>query len=204
MACGRGGPAIVLAETFGCRIVGVERAPEFVDVARQRVAEAGLESSIEVVERDAREFPLEPSAFDAALCLGASFIWKGLEGTLATLAPAVRPGGHVVVGEPFWRRWPLPDGIDSDGFTSLPATIQRFQSVGLVPDGLIAASDDDWDAYESLHWRALEDWLAENPRDPDAGEIRRLHEEARDRYVRTQRELLGWAMFVGRKERART
>jgi cyclopropane fatty-acyl-phospholipid synthase-like methyltransferase len=114
VACGRGGPAIILAETFGCRIVGVERAPEFVQVARERVAEAGLEPLIEVIERDAREFPLEPNAFDAALCLGASFIWDGLDGMLATLAPAVKPGGHVVVGEPFWRRWPLPEGTDPE------------------------------------------------------------------------------------------
>jgi hypothetical protein len=31
--------------------------------------------------------------------------------------------------------------------------------------GIIAASDDDWDRYESLHWRALEEWLAEHPDD---------------------------------------
>jgi SAM-dependent methyltransferase len=136
LACGRGGPAIILAETFGCRIVGVELAPEFVQVARERIAEAGLESLIDVIERDGRKFPLEPNAFDAALCLGASFIWDGLDGTLATLAPAVRASGHVVVGEPFWREWPLPDGIDPEGFTSLPGTIVRFQAADLVPVGL--------------------------------------------------------------------
>ena len=201
VACGKGGPAIVLAEAFGCRIVGVERAPVFVQVARKRIAEAGLESLIEVIERDARDFSLEPNAFDAALCLGASFIWDGLDGTLAALAPAVRPGGHVVVGEPFWRQWPLPDEIDPEGFTSLPGTIERFQAAGLVPMGLIAASEDDWDRYESLHWRALEDWLAENEDDPDADEIRGLHEEARDQYLRVRRGLLGWGMFVGRTSR---
>lgn len=134
LASGRGGPAIILAETLGCRIVGVERAPEFVRVARG-IAEAGLDELIEVIERDAREFPLEQNAFDAALCLDASFIWASLDGTLATLAPAVRPGSHVVVGEPYWRQWPLPDLIDPEGFTSLPGTIERFQSARLVPVG---------------------------------------------------------------------
>jgi SAM-dependent methyltransferase len=199
LACGRGGPAIILAETFGCRIVGVELAPEFVQVARERIAEAGLESLIDVIERDGRKFPLEPNAFDAALCLGASFIWDGLDGTLATLAPAVRASGHVVVGEPFWREWPLPDGIDPEGFTSLPGTIVRFQAADLVPVGLVAASEDDWDAYESLHWRALEDWLAEHPDDPDVDDIRKLHEEARDQYLTVRRGLLDWGIFVGRK-----
>jgi SAM-dependent methyltransferase len=101
VACGRGGPALILAETFGCRIVAVERAAEFVDVARERVSAAGLESSIEVVESDARAFPLEAAAFDAALCLGASFIWDGLAGTLAALTPAVRPLGVSWWENPF-------------------------------------------------------------------------------------------------------
>jgi SAM-dependent methyltransferase len=69
--------------------------------ARRRVADAGVAELVEIVEADARAYPLAPEAFDAALCLGASFVWDGLDGTLAALAPAVRPGGYVVVGEPY-------------------------------------------------------------------------------------------------------
>lgn len=43
------------------------------------------------------------------MCLGASFVFGGLAGTLDALEPAVHPGGHAVVGEPYWRRWPLPE-----------------------------------------------------------------------------------------------
>ena len=204
IACGRGGPALLLAQTFGCRIVGVEKAPDFAAVARERIAAAGLADRIEIVEADASTFPIEHEAFDAALCLGATFVWDGLEGTLAALRPAVRPGGHVVVGEPFWRRWPLPNGVDDDGYTSLRETAARFEAAGLLVVGLLAASEDDWDTYESLHWRALEEWLEEHPDDPDAAEIRRLHEMFRDRYLTSQRDLLGWAIFIGRKPNTAT
>ena len=64
---------------------------------------------------------------------------------------------------------------------------------------LIASSEDDWDTYESLHWRALEEWLAANPDDPDAPTIRERFEDGRDRYLRHERALLGWAIFVGWK-----
>jgi SAM-dependent methyltransferase len=201
IACGRGGPTLVLAQTFGCRIVGVEKAPEFAVVARERVAAAGLAETIKIVEADASSFPIEHESFDAALCLGATFVWDGLEGTLAALVRAVRPGGHVVVGEPYWRRWPLPDDVDDDGYTSLRGTAARFEAAALRVVGLLAASEDDWDTYESLHWRALEEWLEEHPEDPDAAEIRRLHEMGRERYLRSQRDLLGWAIFTGRKPR---
>jgi SAM-dependent methyltransferase len=202
IACGRGGPALILASTFGCRVVGVEKAVEFAEVARERVAAADLQANVEIVLRDAREFSSQPDEFDVALCLGASFIWDGLPGTLAAMTPAVRAGGYVVVGEPFWRTF--PDGLDDMGYTDLAGTFRRFEAAGLAVVGLIASSEDDWDAYESLHWRALEEWLAANATDPDAAEIGRQHRKYRDAYMRTERDLLGWAIVIGWKRDART
>ena len=198
LACGKAGPALLLAGAFGCRVLGVERAPEFAAIARERVQAAGLADRIEIVEGDAAAFPLEPAAWDAALCLGASFVWHGLEGTLAALVPAVRPGGHVVVGEPFWHAWPLPEGVDDDGYVPLRETVARVEAAGLALVTLIASSEDDWDTYESLHWRALEEWLAEHPRDPDSVAIRERLEAQREAYLRHERALFGWAIFVGR------
>ncbi|HEY3051255.1 MAG TPA: methyltransferase domain-containing protein [Gaiellaceae bacterium] len=198
IACGRGGPALILASSFGCRITGVERAPEFVAAARQRVADAGLSELIEIVESDGRDFPLEPGAWDAALCLGATFVWDDLDGTLSALVPAVRPGGHVVVGEPYWRKRP-PEGIDGTGYVSLPETTAKVERHGVTLIGLIGSSTDDWDRYESLHWRATEDWLAEQQgEEPAAQEIRSANEEHKRRYVE-RRDALGWGIFLARK-----
>jgi precorrin-6B methylase 2 len=199
VASGKCGPAVILAGEFGCRITAIERAPEFVAEARERVAAARLAARIELVEQDAAEAELGLDRYDVAMCLGASFVWDGLAGTLAALTPAVHAGGAVVVGEPYWRRLPLPDGLDAQGYVTLPETVARFQAAGLTPEALIDASLDDWDRYETLHWSALEDWLAANPDDPDAPRIRELHERNRDEYLTWGRELLGWAIFVTRK-----
>jgi precorrin-6B methylase 2 len=199
IACGKGAPAMLLAATFGCRITAVERAAEFAADARARVAGAGLDDRIEIVEQDAKEVDLTAKRYDVAMCLGASFIWDDLAGTLSALTPAAGRGGHVVVGEPYWRRWPLPDGIDDGGYVPLAETAGRFADAGLRVHTLIDASQDDWDRYETLHWRALEDWLDENPGDPDAPEFRRRHERYRDDYLGWQRDLLGWAIFGARR-----
>jgi len=200
MACGMAGPAILLASSFGCRVVGVERAHEFAAEAQQRVAAAGLSDLIEIVEGDAAAYPLEDGTYDAALCLGASFVWAGLPGTLAALGPAVRSGGHVVVGEPYWQRWPLPEEIDDDiGAVTLVETVARIESAGLTLVTLIDSSLDDWDTYEALHWRACEEWLAEHPDHPDAPGIRARCRQQRDDYLRLERGLLGWAIFAARK-----
>ena len=201
LASGRAGPAVVLAETFGCRITCVERAVEFHEAARERVRAAGLHKQIELVHADAREFPLERGRYDAALCLGASFVWGGLTETVAALAPAVRGGGFVAVGEPYWRTWPLPQGFElaeGEDFVPLAQTVARFEAAGPSVVTMIASSQDDWDAYESLHWQTLDAWLSEHPDDPEAVSFRELGEHYRQRYLRWTRELLGWAIFVGR------
>lgn len=199
LACGKAGPAGLLASTFGCQIVGIERSHEFVEAAREHVSEIGVDHLVEIVEADAHAFPLEPDSWDAILVLGASFVWVDLAGTLEALTPGVRRGGHVVVGEPYWREWPLPRGIDDQGFVSLHETAERVREAGLSLTGLVASSEDDWDRYESLHWRAVEEWLAAHPDDPDAHEIRDRHEQARERYLAYERELLGWGIFVAKR-----
>jgi len=199
LACGKAGPARILASTYGCRILGVERLPAFADEARARVAADGLDALIEVRTGDAADHPLEPGSWDAVLCLGASFVWGTIADAAEVLAPAVPEGGSVAIGEPFWRRWPLPESIAASDYVDLRETVARFERPGLALTGLIAASEDDWDQYESLHWRVVEEWLAEHPAHPDALSVREQHERYRDEYVRSGRALLGWAIFVGRK-----
>jgi hypothetical protein len=89
--------------------------------------------------------------------------------------------------------------VDTEGYVGLEETVERFEASGLALTGVIAASDDDWDRYESLHWRAAEEWLAEEPDHPDADEIRARHRRRLANYIRFERKLIGWAIFVGRK-----
>jgi SAM-dependent methyltransferase len=199
IACGKAGPALILAAAHGCRIVGVEQRPAFADKARERIAASGLESLIEVRTADGAEFPLEPEAWDAALCIGAAFVWGTIEEAAAALVPCVRAGGFVAIGEPFWRQWPLPDDVAVQDFVSLDATVARFEQAGLATTGIITASEDDWDHYESLHWRAVVEWLAEHPDHPGTDDVRSEHDRRKRDHFRLRHGLLGWAIFVGRK-----
>jgi len=167
----------------------------------ERAAAAGLADRLTFELGDGAAATLEPEAYDAALCLGASFVWGSLADTVEALEPAVRPGGHVVVGEPYWRHLPLPEDYEDRGepWTTLEGTVTIFETSGLPVVSVIASSDDDWDRYETLHWQAVEGWFAVNPDDPDAAEIRERHERHKRTYLRHQRELLGWAIFVGWK-----
>ena len=201
IASGRGGPAVLLAETFGCSVRGVEISPDFHAVAVERASAAGLAELIAFELGDGAAATFEPGSYDAALCLGASFVYGSLADTVEALAPAVHAGGYVAVGEPYWRRLPLPDDYEDrrDPWTTLEGTVTIFETSGLPVVSVIASSEDDWDHYETLHWQAVEGWLEANPDDPDVSEIRARHERHKRTYLRHGRELVGWAIFVGRK-----
>jgi hypothetical protein len=201
IASGHCGPAIVLARECGCRLTCVERAPEFIATARERIRKAGLEDRIELVEADAATF--EPGRYDAALCLGATFVYGGLVPTLEWLrvtAPL------LAVGEPYWRIWPLPPEPESDAdertdegeWLPLAETVERAESTGVRVLSFIASAEDDWDRYESLHWQLLDRWLEANPDHPQAEEFRARGAADRDRYLRWERAVMGWAIFVCR------
>jgi SAM-dependent methyltransferase len=201
VASGRGGPAILLAREFGCRLTCVERAAEFVAVAQERIRTAELVDRIELVEADAATF--EFGRYDAVLCLGATFVYGGLVPTLERLRAAAP---LLCVGEPYWRIWPLPPEPQSDAdertgeqdWLPLPETVERVESTGVRVVSLITSSEDDWDRYESLHWQTLDRWLAANPGHPQAEEFRRRGAADRDRYLRWERAVMGWAIFVCR------
>jgi cyclopropane fatty-acyl-phospholipid synthase-like methyltransferase len=201
VASGRGGPALLLASEFGCRVEGIEIAPEFHAAAVERAEASGLSELVSFRLADASLVDLRSDGFDVAMCLGASFVWGSLAGTLDALEPVVVPGGHVVVGEPFWRKLPLPeDYADREGrYTTLEGTVAIMDSGSLTTVSIVASSQDDFDRYETLHWRAVEVWLAENGDDPDAADVRERHELYKRTYLRYGRDQLGWAIFVGWK-----
>ena len=201
VASGRGGPALLLAREYGCTWHGVELSPDFHAVAVERVAAAGLEDRVTFELGDAAHTSHEAESYDAALCLGASFVYGSLADTADALVPTVRPGGFVVVGEPYWRRLPLPADYEdrTQPWTTLEGTVAVFETSGLPVVSVIASSEDDWDRYETLHWQAAERWLAQNADDADAPHIRSRHEQSKRTYLRHQREHLGWAIFVGWK-----
>ena len=201
IASGRGGPALLLAREFGCVVHGIEIRPDFHTVAVERVAKAGLEELVTFDLSDAAKATYAAESYDATLCLGASFVFGSLADTVDALVPAVKHTGFVAVGEPFWRHLPLPDDYEDrrDPWTTLEGTVVAFETSGLPVVSLIASSEDDWDRYETLHWHAVERWLAANPDDPDAPEIRARHERHKRTYLGHGRNVLGWAIFVGWK-----
>jgi hypothetical protein len=119
------------------------------------------------------------------------------------LVPALRPGGLVLIGEPFWTE-PPPDAayealeIGRDDYTSLEGTLDKIEAAGLELIELVLANPDSWDRYEAQQWHTVSDWLLANPDDPMADEMRAGLERSRRAHLAYQRRYLGWGVFVTR------
>lgn len=67
LASSFGYSAISLAQRYGVKVVGVEKNPESVVLARENVRVAGLENQIEIIEGDIFHLDAIPGKFDYVL-----------------------------------------------------------------------------------------------------------------------------------------
>jgi SAM-dependent methyltransferase len=203
LACGKGELLCRWAEWFGASGTGVDLSHVFTAAARERAAELGVGDRVVIEQGDAAAYRPEPGAYDIASCLGATWIGDGLAGTVALLGPAVREGGLILVGEPYWVEAPPEEAVIAYGFApddylSLEGTLDRLDAAGVELVEMVMANQDTWDRYEASQWTTVTDWLAANPDDPDHDEMRRFRDQNRRTYLRWGRRYLGWGVFVTR------
>ena len=205
IAMGKGEFIIRLAEQRGIDGVGVDLSPYCVRDAHAKLAERVPDANLTFLEMDGADYrPDEPERFDLAACLGASWVFDGHEGTLAALQAMTKPGGYIIVGEPYWRQEPDPDylrsaGLERDEFGTHHANAMTGQDLGLTLLYAIDSTLDEWDRYEALQWYAAEDYALTHPRDPDVPELLERVRQAKHDYLRWGRDSVGWALYLYRK-----
>jgi SAM-dependent methyltransferase len=202
-ACGKGELLIRCAERFGISGVGVDTSPYELRVARERAASRVPAADLQFLEGDAADHVPEPGRADLAACVGASWIWGGHRGTIRALRTAARPGGLVLVGEPYWRHAPAPEylaaaGLRADELSTLHGNAAIGAEEGLTLLYALPSTEADWDRYEMLQLRAAERYATANPADPDVPELLERARAGADAYLRWGRDTLGWSLYLFR------
>ena len=122
VGCGWGSMAMHAASTYGAQVVGVTISSAQVELARKRVAEAGLADSVEIRLTDYRD--LRGEEFDAISSIGmfehvgSKRAAEYFDTLRALLRPHGRllnhaissPGGSVISNRSFIGRYVFPDG----------------------------------------------------------------------------------------------
>lgn len=196
--CGYGEALVLWAERFGIRGVGIDVREHACARARQKVADHGLSGRIEIVCANAAEYVFEENGFDAATCLGASFIWGGFGQTVQAMRRAITPTGRLAIGEVHWLRDGVPPqyAARNPNFHQENDLVQIARGEGFHLGYVIRSSHDDWDRYQSDNWRGWLAWLDENPHHPERKQVEAHLQAAQDDYRRYGREYVGWAMYA--------
>ncbi|MEV5860167.1 class I SAM-dependent methyltransferase [Streptomyces sp. NPDC052071] len=202
LASGSGEMLCTWARDHGVTGTGVDISTVFTEEARARAAELGVADRVTFVHDDAVGY-VSDEPVDLVSCLGATWIGDGAAGTIELLARSLRPGGLMLIGEPYWRRQ-VPDeetarachaGSKAD-FRLLPELVEQFGELGYDVVEMVLADGDSWDRYQAAQWLNLRRWLDRNPGDELAAEVRAELTTEPARYTRYQREYLGWGVFA--------
>ncbi|MFD8429690.1 SAM-dependent methyltransferase [Streptomyces coelicoflavus] len=202
LASGSGEMLCTWARDHGVTGSGVDISTVFTEQARARAAELGVADRVHFIHGDASSHVADQPV-DLAACVGATWIGNGVAGTAELLDRSLRPGGLMVIGEPYWRRTP-PDEETATAchaasvadFLELPDLIGQFQGLGYDVVEMTLADQECWDRYAAAQWLTMRRWLDRHPDDELAGEVRKALDTEPAQYARGTREYLGWGVFA--------
>jgi len=138
-----------------------------------------------------------------AACVGATWIAGGVVGTIELLARSLRPGGIILIGEPYWRQLPPTEDVAKgclansiSDFLMLPELLVSFGHLGYDVVEMVLADQDSWDRYEAAKWLTMRRWLEANPDDEFAKDVRAKLTLEPERHAAYTRDYLGWGVFA--------
>jgi SAM-dependent methyltransferase len=202
LACGSGELLCTWARDHHLTGTGVDISTVFLAAARARAIELDVADQVGFTHGDASNHVADDPV-DIGSCIGATWIGGGVAGTVDLLRRSLRPGGTMLIGEPYWHREPPDqatvegcDAIAADGFRVLPELLEQFGELGCDVVEMVLADQDSWDRYVAAQWLNTRRWLDTHPDDELAGQLREELTAAPARYARYRREYLGWGVFA--------
>jgi SAM-dependent methyltransferase len=149
LGCGIGGPSRYLAQTFGCRVTGLDLTPEFCRVAAMLTERTGLSNRIDYREGDALAIPFPDQSFDVVWSQNVAMNIADRGRFYAQILRVLKPGGRygfadIVAGNGNTPHFPLPWArLPTASFLlTAQATRDALTAAGLVITTLEDQSDD--------------------------------------------------------------
>ncbi|WP_431225027.1 SAM-dependent methyltransferase [Serratia sp. L9] len=190
------------ARDHGITGVGIDMSQLFSEQAKLRAEELGVADRVNFIHNDATGYVANEKC-DVAACVGATWIGGGVAGTIELLNKSLKPGGILLIGEPYWRQLPPTEEVAREcgatsiaDFLTLTQLVASFDESGYDIVEMVLADQEGWDRYIAATWLTLRRWLEANPDDDFAQEARAQLTISPKRHVTYTREYLGWGVFA--------
>lgn len=97
IGCGIGGPARFFAQTFGCRVTGIDLTPDFVRAAESLTRRVGLDDRISYRQATALALPFPPPIFDGAYMMHVGMNVPDKARLFREVRRVIKPGGVFAI-----------------------------------------------------------------------------------------------------------
>lgn len=119
------------ARDHGINGTGIDMSQLFTAQAKQRAEELGVSERVHFIHNDAAGYVTDEKC-DVAACVGATWIAGGFAGSVELLAKSLKPGGMILIGEPWWRKIPATEEIAQACGVSSKADFLTFLGSSLL------------------------------------------------------------------------
>jgi len=169
LGSGSGEMLCTWARDYGVIGTGIDMSQLFTEQAKLRAEELGVGRSSQVHPWRCCGY-VSDEKVGVAACVGATWIAGGVIGTIELLARSLRPGGIILIGEPYWRQLPPTEDVAKgclagsiSDFLLLPELLASFGHLGYDVVEMVLADQDGWDRYEAAKWLTCADGLKTIP-----------------------------------------
>ena len=107
IACGKGTTAILLAEKFGCEVVGIDLCPELIDEAIHLTKKKALSGKVTYRVADALNLPFNEGEFDIAISQAMLVLVDDKVKAIQEANRVIKPNGSAAWLELSWKK-PVP------------------------------------------------------------------------------------------------
>jgi SAM-dependent methyltransferase len=143
LGCGIGGPARYLAETFGCKVTGIDLSPVFIEVATYLTARSGLSDLITFQVGDGLHLPFEDAAFDVVFLQHVAMNIKDRAALYAEVRRILTKGG----------RFATYDLVLRDGGVEYPVPWARDESTSFLLNEGETREALESAGFNAIFWR---------------------------------------------------
>ncbi|MDQ6904726.1 MAG: methyltransferase domain-containing protein [Bacteroidota bacterium] len=142
---GIGGPARMIASTYGCEVTGIDLTEEFTRTATLLSKEIGLQNLTTFVQGDALNMPFENESFDVVWTQHVQMNIENKGGFYSEIQRVLKKGGRFIYYDIFSKdqsdiHFPVPWA--SNVSLSFLITISEFDSI-LISEGLRKVNTKD-------------------------------------------------------------
>lgn len=149
IGCGKGAISIPIAKEVNAEVLGIDAMPEFIEEAKLKAKEFGVESLCTFVSGDASKLITELKGFDLALLASVGPVLGNVSQTLSVLEKCIVDNGYVLLDDGF-----LPDYAVSD-YTRCLRESEFYKQINesnyFMIDKLIQSPDDTAETDDHIY-----------------------------------------------------